>query len=209
MPIIISKIDKKFKKITFIIVYALIAFFFLVNGEGLLPNWSNIWTITTLIYLVGVTIFIAVIEKLPKQVEVPIIKAIAGFSFSLVVMTAFFMLLKGLNLWFQGISPMPSHLIISTIVFQGIIVVPSEETIFRGSIFGYLTQFNRYIAYIGSAFFFAIFHIAVYGASLPQMGFAFAMGLFLAYCVENWNLGVAIGVHLAWNLFVLGITAII
>ena len=60
---------KKIRNVTVLILYAIFAFWFLINGESLFPEWDSSWTYSTLIYLIGVSIFLSIQEKLPKDFD--------------------------------------------------------------------------------------------------------------------------------------------
>lgn len=197
------------RNVTVLILYAFLAFYFLVNGEGLFPQWTSSWTMSTIIYLLGVGIFLGVQERLPDLLEVSLVKVATGCLTSFICATALFMLLLDFGLYFHGVSPMPVNAIVATLVFQGVIVVASEEIIFRGAIFKFLQQYHVLLAIFVSAIAFSLFHLAVYEFSIAALSTAFFMGIVLAWCVKQWNIGVAIGIHFAWNAFVLGATLLL
>jgi membrane protease YdiL (CAAX protease family) len=208
--IINKKIDlRKMQNITFLLIYSLFAFYFLVNGPGLFTEWNAQWTTTTIIYLIGVALFLNVQEKLPRELESPIDENILGFSVSFLTATILFIVLYDLGLLFQSVNSMPIMKIPAYLMYQLVIVVSSEEIIFRGVIFRYFYQFGLWTSIILSSLFFAVFHFAAYSGDVSSLILAFFMGLILSYSVYRWNIGVSIGVHFAWNCFVLGITALV
>jgi len=197
------------KKLSLLLVYAIVAFYFLVNGEGTFEEWDASWTWTTIIYVLGVSIFLSIQEKLPKELESPIIKSIIGFLASFLLATILFTVVKDAGVYFVNVTPLPISQILPILVFQLCIVVISEEIIFRGVIFGYFfSQFNLIVGILVSATAFSLFHLAVYQGSIGALMTAFLMGLLFAYCVKIWNIGVAIGIHFAWNAFVIGATVL-
>ena len=200
---------RNLKKISLLLIYAIIAFYFLVNGEGTFDEWGTSWTWTTIIYILGVSIFLSVQEKLPKELEAPIVKSAIGFLASFLLCTILFIVVKDTGVYFVNVQPLPIKQILPILVFQLCIVVISEEIIFRGVVFGYFyKQFNWIIGMFVSAIAFSLFHLAVYQGSIGALMTAFLMGLIFAYCVHRWNIGVAIGIHFAWNAFVLGATVL-
>lgn len=205
-----KKIDlRKLKNITFLLLYSLFAFYFLVNGPGLFDEWNTGWTTTTIVYLVGVSLFLGLQENLPRELEASVDKSILGFSLAFLSATLIFIILYDLGWLFQNVTSMPLAKIPAHMVYQLVIVVASEEIIFRGVIFRYFFQFGLWTSIMVSSVFFALFHYAAYSGSLLSMGIAFLMGILLSYCVYRWNIGVAIGLHYAWNAYVLGITALV
>lgn len=200
---------RRLRNVTVLILYAILAFYFLVNGEQLFPHWTGAWTMSTIVYLVGVGIFLGVQEQLPQELESSMVRITEGFLVAFICSTALFMLLLDMGLYFHGVSPMPVNAIVATLIFQGCIVVCSEEIIFRGVIFRFIYQFHWLLAVVLSAVLFSLFHLAVYEFSVAALSTAFFMGIVLAWCVKQWNIGVAIGIHFAWNAFVLGATALI
>ena len=66
MAIIIKKVEKNLGKVTVLIIYAFVAFYFLVNAEGLFSAWETNWTFNAVIYVLGVTLFLVVLDELPK-----------------------------------------------------------------------------------------------------------------------------------------------
>lgn len=200
------------KKISLLIIYALLVFYFLINGPALFDEWDSSWTYTTLIYLSGVTIFlvVSILENSFQEFEKPLIKHIVGFLASFLVVTGLFLVLYDLGVYFQSVDPMPVGRIPAVMTYQLVVVVASEEIVFRGVVYRFFTKyFHWIIGILVSALAFSLFHMAVYEGSLGALFTAFLMGLVLAWSVHRWNLGVALGIHFAWNLFVLGVTVLI
>jgi len=204
-----SYFKKKAKYITFAVVYAIFAFWLLLNGEAALGYWEANWTYSILVYLVGVSIFLSIAEKLPIDMKRPASDSIFGFFIAFPLFTVIFFVVAQSGLYFQNIIPLPTGMVIPTIVYTVGIVAVSEEIIFRGVIFRLLHKINPYVGYLGSSALFAVFHFAAYGGNYSVMLIAFAIGLILAYLTERFNLGVAVGFHAAYNCFILGATAII
>ena len=205
----INYFKKKAKYITFAVVYAIFAFWLLLNGEAFLGYWGANWTYSILVYLVGVSIFLGIAEKLPIDMKRPASDSIFGFLIAFPLFTVIFFAIAQSGLYFQNIIPLPTQMVIPVIIYQVGIVAVSEEIIFRGVIFRLLHKINPYVGYFGSSALFAVFHFAAYGGNYSALLIAFAMGLILAYLTERFNIGVAIGMHSAWNAFLLGATAII
>ena len=202
-------LKKKAKYITLAIVYAIFVFWFLINGEGVLEYWEPNWTYSILFYMVGVAIFLSIAEKLPIDLKKPASESIYGFLIAFPLFTVIFWCIAQSGLYFQGIAPLPPHMVIPILIFQIGIVSASEEIIFRGVVFRLLHKINPYLGYLGSSALFAAFHWSAYGGSYQLIFIAFAMGLILAYLTEKYNIGVACGFHAAYNCFLLGATAII
>jgi len=194
------------KKVTFVLAYAIIAFFFLLNGEALFDAWTTSWTYKTLFYIVGVSIFIGILERLPKELKRPVEDSAFGFFAAFGLSTLLFIVLRDFGLYFQETPIMPAPLVIAYLAYHGLIVAPSEEIIFRGTIFRAFYQKNWKAAYLISSGLFAAFHFAAYGGSIQMMIVAFAIGLILCYCTDRWNIGVAIGIHWAYNAAATGAT---
>jgi membrane protease YdiL (CAAX protease family) len=123
--------------------------------------------------------------------------------------TVLFIILLDTGYYFSGVIPLPVKEILPTLIFQLVIVVCSEEIIFRGVIFRFLYQFHWLLAILLSALLFSLFHFAVYQGSINALLTAFLMGVVFAWCTKRWNIGVALGLHFAWNIFCIGITALI
>lgn len=210
-----SYIKKKAKYITLAIVYAIFAFWMLLNGEAFLGHWEGSWTLSILFYLVGVSLFLSIAEKLPTDLNKPISDSVFGFLIAFPAFTVVFWIIAQSGLYFQNIVPLPSYMVVPNIIYQTGIVATSEEIIFRGVIFRifYRIRINEddppYIAYFVSSGLFAVFHYASYGGSFSAMFIAFIIGLLLAYLTEKYNIGTAIGFHASWNCFVIGATALI
>jgi len=204
-----SYLRKKAKYITLGIAYAIFAFWMLLNGEAFLGYWEESWTFSILFYLLGVTAFLGIAEKLPIDLKKPVSDSIFGFLIAFPLFTIIFFVIAQSGLYFQGIVPLPPHMVIPMLVYQIGIVACSEEIIFRGSIFRLLHKINPYLGYFGSSAIFAGFHFAAYGGSYQLMLIAFAMGIILAFLTEKYNIGVSIGFHAAYNCFLSGVTAII
>lgn len=200
---------KKAKYITIGIVYAIFAFWMLLNGEAFLGYWDPSWTLSILFYLLGVTAFLSYAEKLPVDLKKPISDSIYGFLIAFPLFTVIFFAVAQSGLYFQGIVPLPPYMVLPTLIFQVGIVASSEEIIFRGVIFRLFHKINIYLGYLGSSALFAVFHWAAYGGSYSAMLTAFTIGIILCLLTKYFNIGVAIGFHAAFNCFVLGATAII
>lgn len=200
---------KKIRNVTVLILYAIFAFWFLINGEGLFPDWDSSWTYSTLIYLIGVSIFLSIQEKLPSDFDPDNKKSnlannIIGFCFTFPIVILILIAIRDSGIYFQYLQNMPKHLIPATLVYQLVIVATSEEIIFRGVIFRFLYQYHWVIAWIGSSLIFSIFHFAVSQGNLSNLALIFIIGIVLAWLVDRFNLGVTIAVHWVWNIFVLG-----
>jgi len=197
---------KNLRKISFLLIYSIIVFYFLINGQGLFKEWNDSWTWNTIIYLVGVTLFLSIQEKLPDELESPINSHLVYFCLSFLICTVVFTVLYDYGVFFQDIAPMASNKIPAYFIFQLVVVCTSEEIIFRGVIYRYLRRYWYIPAIIVSSIIFAVFHWMAYSGNIGALMIAFLMGCVLALAVEKWNLGASIGIHFAWNSFVLGIT---
>ena len=211
-----SELEKraKLRNITLLIVWVFVASYFLVNGESLLsPYWESTWTYTIMIYMVMVALFTIATDKIPtryKEQDEPILDCLWMGGLAFMGATALFIVIKDLGWYFTTVVSMPVGMIPAHMIYQLVIVASSEEIIFRGNIFGFLyKQYDWRVAYFGSALIFALFHFSAYGGNLYATMIAFLMGLVFAYCVDRWNIGVAIGFHMAWNSFILGCTTLI
>jgi len=202
--IIPPKIVKNLHLISLALVYAVLAFFFLLNGKAIFPGWEDSWTASTMVYMVGVGLFLSIYEKIPDEVKKPVVDSFLGFIIGFPIAAIIFILISDTGWWLQGINPLPVYLIIPTLVFQIVIVASSEEIIFRGAIFGSLFKINWTLAYLGSSLLFGLFHYAAYGGDMGSILVAFAMGIVFCYLTDRWNIGVAIAVHSAYNSYLLG-----
>ncbi len=214
MAIIITKVEKNLGKVTLLILYSIVAFYFLINGEKLFSSWETNWTVNAIIYILGVTLFLSVLDELPKELKSSASDNIKYFCISAIITLILLLVVRDFGLMFQNINPMPYHLVLPNLAFQLVIVATSEEIIFRGVIFGYLYDrfklrsektYGWIIPYFGSALIFTLFHYAVYGLDIVNMSMIFAMGLVFAYAVDRWSLGASIGVHWIWNCMAIGI----
>lgn len=205
--------EKKIQHISILFIYVLAAYFLLINAGGILEYWDQNWTISIMIYMIGVNAFISINEKLPGELKRPVSDSIIGFCFTFISVSILFIVLHMSGLVFNGVEKINPGMVIPLVLFQ-LIVCPSEEIIFRGAIFSVLWRINWVFAYVGSAGAFAVFHWAAYGGSIPLMIVAFGMGLVLAFAANyngttfKGNLGIAIGIHFSYNLAVLGILLI-
>lgn len=214
MTIIINKVEKNLGKIAILIIYSLLAFFFIINGQGLFNAWDTNWTFNAIIYVLGVSLFLISVDELPQELKTSLSKNIIAFCIASLVTLIVLLSLKDLGLLFQDTTPLPYHLIPANLTFQLVIVSASEEIIFRGVIFGYLYDrfklrsektYGWIIPYLTSASIFAMFHYAVYGVDIPSMTMLFMMGLIFAYATERWGIGASIGIHWVWNCVVIGV----
>lgn len=200
---------KKAKYITLGIAYAIFAFWLLINGEGIFGYWDSSWTLSILFYLLGVTVFLAIAEKLPDDLKKPFSDSFYGFLIAFPLFTVLFWCIAQSGVYFQNITPLPPYMVIPVIIYTVGIVAASEEIIFRGVIFRLFYKINTYLGFFGSSALFAVYHLAAYGGSYPALLIAFAIGIILALLTKYFNIGVAIGFHAAWNCMILGATAVI
>lgn len=201
--IISPKRKRKQQYIAFGLVYAIISFALLINGDKLFEYWDASWTYLTLFYMGGVAIFLATAEKLPEDLRKPAVQSIYGFLIATPAFMVGFIALQQAGILVVR-YPMPVYLILPTFAFQLCIVAASEEIIFRVAIFRALHRVKWYIAYIGSSLIFGGFHWAAYGGNVNSILFAVLMGLVFAYLADQINLGVAVSLHFVWNFGLMG-----
>lgn len=199
--------EKKIQHISILFLYVIAAFFLLVNGKGITEYWDQNWTISIMIYMIGVNAFININEKLPVELKRPVSDSIIGFCITFILITTFFIMMHMAGLMFNDVEPVNPAIALPFVLFQ-LIVCPSEEIIFRGALLPLLYKVNWFIGYMGSAGAFALFHYAAYGGSITLMIMAFVMGIILNYTTIRFNIGVSIAIHFSYNLCVLGILLI-
>jgi len=199
-----QSLKRRCKYLSIGFLYAIIVLWFLYNGEGSIPGWTSSNTFATILYLVGVSVFIGINEKLPPELKSPFWESLLGFSVGVIITWMVCNALYGLGLWFTGVTAMDPDFIVVTWVYQLAVVAVSEEIIFRDVIFRTLYRVNPLVGYLGSSALFGVFHFAAYGGNWTFMFVAFTMGLILAYCTDRWNIGVAISVHFVYNICALG-----
>ena len=110
----------------------------------------------------------------------------------------------------------------NAIIYQTILVAPSETLIFHAIIplWVYLTfakmtdkmdliigkvEKRVVITYILSQLIFGFYHFAAYGGSLGSIAVAIMLGFIFLFCVRSYGISFAIGVHLGWNLAIIGV----
>lgn len=100
------------------------------------------------------------------------------------------------------------------LIEQAFVVVTAETLIFqmmlpevirRTSGVAPATSAWYLIYYGGSQVIFAAMHFTAYGGNFQQMAFVMAFGCLLLYVCDRWGAAAAWGIHLGWNLMVLGI----
>jgi len=201
--IISPKRKRKQQYVAFGLVYAILSFLFLINGEALFEFWSPAWTYSTLFYMVGVAIFLASAERLPDEMRKPAIQSIYGFLIATPLFMVGFIALEKAGILVVS-RALPVYLIIPTLIFEFGIVGASEEIIFRVAIFRALYRIRWYLAYVGSSVLFGFFHWAAYGGNFDSMMFAMVMGLLFCALVDRFNLGVGVALHGVWNAGLMG-----
>jgi membrane protease YdiL (CAAX protease family) len=84
-------------------------------------------------------------------------------------------------------------------ITQGAVIAASEETIFRGLL-------PKVLGVIGAQVAFGVFHLAAYGLNLTGIGMAIIAGFVFYFAAKYTNsLGTAIGMHMAYNIWALGV----
>jgi len=204
-----NEINKKnLKYITLTFCYVFIAYYFLINGRAIFPNWTDAETNEIFIYLVGVVAFLTVAiplgSKLNLKYQSKLIDVITNFSLAFPIFWIAFIIIKDAGLWFQNITPIQASLIIPTVFFQVCIVASSEEIIFRGTIFPLLSKINVVLGVVLTSILFALFHLNAYGGNIFSIAIALLMGLLLALLYMKFNIGTAIAFHAVYNLMILG-----
>lgn len=215
MDVIINKVQKKLGRFLFVSVYAVAAFWFLINGEGLFTSWATSWTFNAMIYILGVSLFISTLDKFPEELKTNVTKTFTYFSLTSLATLLVLLVFQDFGILFTSSNSMPYHVILANMTFQLVIVACSEEIIFRGVIFGYLydmftdekgeTGYWIIVPYVLQAVLFAFFHFAVYGLNPLNMGIVFVMGLVFGYAAKNYGLGSSVGMHWIWNCMALGL----
>lgn len=193
------------KYLTFGIVYAVFAFWMLINGENNLSYWNSSWTYSILFYISGVALFLSVTKNLPDDLKHSTTSEnILTFLICLPIFVIVFNIFSDFGFWFTGIEKIPGEQVIPTALFHIGIVSTSEELIFRGVLFEKLKKVNIFLAYILSSVLFGIFHTASYGGDFGLIFVAIVMGLLLCVLYEKINLGASIAFHGAYNAVVSG-----
>jgi len=208
---ILSKLNlNNLMEVTFLIIYAIVVTFFLLNGDVLYDFWrENNYSYLTLIYIACVALFLGIRERLPKELEDKFPDISSGFLMSFIFSTIVFIILRDANILSTGIdTAVTASNIIPLFIFHMVVVTTSEEIIFRGILFRYFYQFHWIVAVLVTSILFAIFHVSAYQANPSPLIFAFGMGIIISLSVKRFNIGWAIGIHLAWNCIILGITVL-
>jgi len=210
----------KLQKITFITLYVLVAYHLLINGSGLFQNWNSTWVTNTMIYLLGVAVFLGINEKIPRELgseryssKHNIYSILLGISLTFILSISLFILLYITGVYFQGVTAPPNKYIPAMMTYQFFIVVCSETIIFQVvilRIFRVLLYKNNmfkrpYWAILIQGLIFSGYHVTAYSFSWQSLIFAFLMGSFLGWCVTEFNVGVAVGFHWTWNAMVMGL----
>lgn len=201
--IISPKRKRKQQYVAFGLVYAIIAFYFLINGGKIFDYWDTNLTYTTLFYMAGVSLFLSISEKIPDELRKPAIQSIYGFLLATPIFMLGFIVFEMAGILVVE-HKMPVYLLLMTMGFQFTIVAASEEIIFRAAIFRALYRIRWYIGYIGSSILFGVFHWAAYGGNVNAVIFAMLMGVVFCFLADKFNLGVAIAAHGVWNVGLMG-----
>ena len=176
----------------------------------------SIWFETLLIsipfYLVGVPVFLAIINKVPSQEKGPkknlsFKQMIVLFFVSMGTTYVFNFVGNIINQIIEGIkgseviNPLDTVIDLSNIVPLIIVVVILtpiiEEFVFRGVLLDKLRRFGDKTAIIFTALVFGLFH-----GNFSQFFYAFALGLIFAYITIKTNtIRYSIVLHMLVNLF--------
>jgi membrane protease YdiL (CAAX protease family) len=189
--------------------YVLVTFALYVNGGAVFPGWGAAESSQTLIYLVGVTAFgmasIPFRLKYRMDEKVTLGKQLVTFCFAFIFFFIVFFLLKATGLWFQNVASLSKGLVLQMLVFQVLIVGTSEETIFRGTIYPWLSKVNVVLGVLVTSLIFAVFHYAAYQGSLAATGVAFLLGVIMNLLYIRFNIGASIAFHSMYNVSTLGL----
>jgi len=195
---------EKSTKLSFVLLYTIIATFFLLNGESLFQYWSSSWEYATLIYLVAVGLFLNTLDE-DVYLKEMITPSLVTFCYTFPAFVIAFIFVRDAGLWFQGSYPVNGlSKLIAHFFFQVCIVAASEEIMFRAVVYRGFLRLGKPVAYVVSAVTFALFHFTAYGGNISSIIIAFALGLVMMFLADYKNLGASIGFHAAYNLFMLG-----
>lgn len=189
--------------------YVLVTFALYINGSALFPEWGVNESNATLVYLVGVTAFgmasIPFRLKYHMDDKVTLSKQVMTFCFAFIFFFIVFFLMQETGFWFQGTGSLSKSLVLQSIVFQTLIVATSEETIFRGTIYPWLSRVNWVVGVLVTSGIFALFHFAAYHGSLMATGVAFLLGGIMNLLYIRFNIGASIAFHAMYNITQLGL----
>jgi membrane protease YdiL (CAAX protease family) len=191
--------------------------FLWLNGESI---WGANWeTNTALAYIImfGFVLSFTYRSNLVWLNKVRLKEGVMNFWIGFLMMFAGMIVLSQFIL--KGSfanATIASAAVYPTIAMTAFFVAPVEETIFRGVLKEALKGWKLYFLPLGiilTSAAFALMHYAVYGGAVMSLWWAFLMGC-VFYLGTNFKpsrkmvaLGVAgaIGMHLCYNLFILGI----
>ncbi len=190
------------RKSPFFIIGLILAFFFLINGSALFGETWEGWDKWVMVYVMMMVTSFALSRELIERATVQ--ETLLWFAIGFGAGTALFMMV------FRNLEipqPFPVGELWAIVLFQGMVVTYAEEGFFRRLL-------TSKIGIIPSAGAFALFHYAAYSS---QIGFSpwflvqpFIFGLAFAFLYlktrERAGIGLVWGLHLSYNLTVLGIS---
>ena len=180
--------------------------YFWVNGPAHFPDWDSNYGDIILIYLGMMLVFLFWSGRgTQEQMRTPLKTAVPTFVlfFIATYMVLFFVSLTGLI----GTGELPPELFWQTVFLQVCVIATAEELMFRGVLL-------ELTGVLMSSILFAAWHAYAYGiryydlanVNVVAIVFAFVIGLLLAMIAKQKRFGLpaVIGVHSAYNLFVVG-----
>jgi len=207
---ILTVADRLIHKISFGVVIILVTLFALFDAPAIwgenFPQMQN----QLMIYLISIlyaTFFARLAAKSRAKVlfDTPAITAVTVFFLAFFLSLSIFRALPLSPTTQTGVATSSFALVITHIF----VVASNEEILFRAAVPD-LLPVKGMAAQGVSAVLFGLFHWVSYSASWSGILFAIVAGLVFGWITERWHTGLiaSIGVHAAWNLFVVGAVVI-
>lgn len=175
------------------IAVVLIQLFLYINADWVFGEIAPVAKNTLLVYILLQTVVIAVSGKRPEIVSGSFDRI---WNFVLIfLVTAGILIVVPWVVEGWGLGATSS---IPFMILQAFAVAYTEEIVFRGILANMLGD-------ITSNVLFGVFHTSVYGASVPLIIIAVAIGFIFAVIRSKFGVMGAAGAHTAWNLKAMGI----
>ena len=199
---------KRFASIPFLFIPIAITTYLWINGRAHFPDWDSSYGQIISVYLVMMIVFLVWSgRKTQEQMRRPL--HLSATAFVIFFIGTYLILFALSALGVIMVDPLPANLFWQTVIFQVCVVATAEELMFRGVAL-------EMLGVVVSAVLFAFWHSFAYGAQYYNFtwetfnwfafAFAFIMGIILGIIAKQkqWSLPACIGVHSAYNLFVIG-----
>jgi len=185
----------QFKRVPFFIWLLLANAFLLVSAPAIAPpDQVEHFQTALIVYMLLTTAFMSLVPRQPWM-KVNLNQAIIWFTGGFIVTVILLTSIREIPRFFASMQ-LTGPVFLT--VFHAIVVATNETWIFQGFL-------PILVGPLISCAAFSIFHFAAYGGAWPALATAFIAGLLFYFIARRFNIWLAVSIHAAYNVVILGI----